>query len=57
MRPYEANSTEDALAIKEPGTLRADTNGKRQGLASRLGIKHNAIPRIGVVRPDENALE
>jgi hypothetical protein len=57
MRSYEPDSIEDALTIEKPGTLRPNTNGKRQGLASHLGIKNNAIPRIGIVRPDENAFE
>src|SRR5258708_23492365 len=57
VRSYETDSIEDALPIEKPGTLRPDTNGKREGLASRLGIKDDAIPGIGVVRPDQNALE
>jgi hypothetical protein len=57
VRSYETDGIEDALTIEKRGAFRPDTNGKRQGLASHLGIKNNAIPRIGVVRPDENAFE
>src|SRR5882757_10421384 len=57
VRPYETDSIVDALTIEKPGTLRPDTNGKRQGLASRLSIKNDAVPRIGIVCPDENAVE